>query len=116
MVKARPVIVVSPRLKRRHGLLTIVPLSTLEPDPCMDYHCRIEMLEPLPEPFSRSVMWAKADMVYNVGFHRLDLLRTARDRTGKRKYLTPKLPKEPMVQIQKCVLIGLGLPQLTNHL
>ena len=108
MVKARPVVVISPRLKRRHGLLTVVPLSTLEPVPFMDYHCRIELTQPLPAPFNRAVMWAKADMIYNVGFHRLDLLRTGRDSTGKRRHLTPRLSEETLAQIKKCVLIGLG--------
>ena len=116
MVKARPVVVVSPRLKRRHGLLTVAPLSTLEPEPCMGYHCRVELLQPLPEPFTRTVMWVKADMIYNVGFHRLGLVRTGRDSTGKRKYLTPKLSRETMVQIQTCMLVGLGMQQLTIHL
>ncbi|WP_210210156.1 type II toxin-antitoxin system PemK/MazF family toxin [Rhodopseudomonas palustris] len=33
MVKKRPVVTVSPRLKRRDGLVTVVPLSTSRPEP-----------------------------------------------------------------------------------
>ena len=81
----------------------------------MDYHCRIELPHPLPEPFGGGVMWAKADLVYSLGFHRLDLLRTGRDATGRRKYLTPKLSRETLAEVRKCVPIRLGLRQLTNH-
>lgn len=37
--KNRPVIVLSSALKGRDKLLTIVPLSTVKPDPIQPYHC-----------------------------------------------------------------------------
>lgn len=115
MVKRRPVVVISPRLKRRDGLLTVAPLSTTEPEHIMDYHSRIELNPALPEPFNASVMWVKADMIYNVCFERLELLRTKRDQTGKRKYLQYQLDEPIMREIKKAVLAGLGFSELTKH-
>lgn len=117
MVKRRPVVVVSPRLKRRDGLLTVAPLSTTEPSVLMDYHCRIELAPPLlPEPFDSPVMWVKADMIYNVSFDRLELVRTGRDHTGKRKYVQRQIANDDIIRIQRGILCGLGLPHLTKHL
>lgn len=116
MIKRRPVIVISPRLKRRGDLLTVVPLSTTPPDPVEDYHCKLSLNPPLPEPYDSLDMWVKADMIYNVGFHRLDLLRTERDLTGKRKYLTLRIIEDDLRKIRHCMLMGLGLPHLTKHL
>ena len=53
-------------------------------------------------------MWVKGDMIYTVGFHRLDLVRTERDHTGRRKYLTRRIPDEELKRIRHCVLVGLG--------
>jgi mRNA interferase MazF len=116
MIKRRPVIVISPRLKRRKDLLTIVPLSTTPPDPIEDYHCKLTLNSPLPKPYDSLDMWVKADMIYNVSFHRVDLLRTERDQTGKRKYLTPRLIEDDLRKVHHCILMGLGLPHLTKHL
>ncbi|WP_432431527.1 type II toxin-antitoxin system PemK/MazF family toxin [Chelatococcus daeguensis] len=82
MVKRRPVVVISPRLKRRTGLVSVVPLSTTPPDPIEDYHCEVRMEPPLPTPFDSPTAWVKADMPYTVGFQRLELVRTGRDQYG----------------------------------
>lgn len=116
MVKFRPVVVVSPRLKRRHGLLAVVPLSTTEPAELMPYHCVIELNPALPKPWDSPRMWAKADMIYTVRFERLDLVRTGRDQTGRRKYLTKAVSEDQLLGIRKCVLNGLGMSGLTKHL
>lgn len=116
MVKRRPVVVVSPRLKRRDGLCAVVPLSTSPPNPICDYHCEVAFDPPLPAPFNAPVMWAKADMLATVGFHRLDLHRTGRDHTGKRQYLTRTLSSDDMRRIQCALLHGLGLGALTSHI
>ena len=39
MVKRRPVVVISPKIRARPGLCTVVALSTTVPAPVMDYHC-----------------------------------------------------------------------------
>jgi mRNA interferase MazF len=82
MVKRRPVVTISPRLKRRDGLITVVPLSTTPPTPVCDHHCRLTIDPALPEPFDSPEMWVKADMLATVGFARLDLIRTGRDESG----------------------------------
>lgn len=116
MVKRRPVIVISPRLKRRDGLATVVPMSTTQPNPVCDFHHKIVMEERLPKPFDAGEMWVKADMVAAVGFHRLDLVRTGRDQYGKRKYLNWQIKPEDLLAIHKAVLHGLGLGILTPHM
>ncbi|MBM3084813.1 type II toxin-antitoxin system PemK/MazF family toxin [Chelatococcus daeguensis] len=115
MVKRRPVVVISPRLKRRTGLVSVVPLSTTPPDPIEDYHCEVRMEPPLPKPFDSPTAWVKADMLYTVGFQRLELVRTGRDQYGKRKYLTPVLAPAELARIQHCVLVALGLSGLTKR-
>ncbi len=72
MGKTRPVVVVGPRLRRRGGLATIVPLSTSGPDPLEGYQCKIELNQPLPAPFDSPVMWAKCDFVASMALDRLD--------------------------------------------
>jgi mRNA interferase MazF len=113
MVKRRPVVTISPRLKRREGLVTVVPLSTTEPKPVCDHHCKIGIKPALPHPFDSDEMWVKADMVATVGFERLDLVRTGRDQEGKRKYLQIKLEPDVLKIVYQCVLHGIGLGHLT---
>jgi mRNA interferase MazF len=116
MVKRRPVVTISPRLKRRDGLITVVPLSTTPPTPVCDHHCRLTIVPALPEPFDSPEMWVKADMLANVGFARLDLIRTGRDPLGKRKYLTPRLEPAQLKIVYHCVLHAIGLGRLTSGL
>ncbi|WP_293810345.1 type II toxin-antitoxin system PemK/MazF family toxin [uncultured Bosea sp.] len=115
MVKRRPVVVISPRLKRRDGLLGVVPLSTQQPTPMMDYHYELTLEVPLPAPFDSRTMWAKADMVSTVGFHRLDLFREGRGPDGRRKYLARKIEDAQLRSIHRAMLHGLGLGHLTAH-
>jgi hypothetical protein len=61
-------------------------------------------------------MWVKGDMTATVGFHRLSLLRTGRDRYGKRKYVTVKLDPADMKAVYCAVLNGFGLGRLTPHI
>jgi len=51
-------------------------------------------------------------MIATVGFDRLDLFRTKRDQTGKRKYLQPKVSKAILDEIYTAILHGLGLGDL----
>ena len=116
MVKRRPAIVISPRLQRRDGLCTVVPLSTTPPASELPYQCRLELTEVLPPPFTSTTMWVKADMLATVCFERLDLFRTERDQSGKRKYLTPKICSGDLIRVRCCVLYALGLGTLTQAL
>ena len=53
MVKPRLAIVLTPRIKARHGLLTVVALSTTPPKPKMPYHCVIDIPFDLPNTGGR---------------------------------------------------------------
>ena len=107
MVKRRPVIAISPRLRHRYGLITIVPLSTSAPAKVAPHHCQIELPYSLPH-FPTKVCWVRADMLATVGFERLDLFRTDRDQTWKRKYLTPRISEEDFERIKQCIRHALG--------
>ena len=113
MVKARPVVVVSPRLPHREGLCTVVPLSGSANAHPSKWDIALELDPPLPYPFLHKSAWAKCDMVATVAFSRLDLFRTDRDQYGKRRYLHPKLSVYDLSRIHDGILYALGLGNLT---
>jgi mRNA interferase MazF len=113
MVKRRPVIVVSPRLRRRDGLCTVVPLSTTPPNEEFPYHYRISFTPLLPKPYDAAMHWVKADMLYTVGFHRLFPLRRGRDEIGRRQYDNRVIGGQELTAIRRCILYGLGMQSLT---
>lgn len=116
MRKARPAVVVGPRLRRRGRLVTVVPLSTTAPEPPESYHCRIELSDALPAPFDSPIMWAKCDMVAAVSLARLDRFRGVQQRRGgPRRWTTGKLTPDQFLAVQRSVLCGLGLFTLTNQ-
>lgn len=116
MLKRRPVVVISPRLRQRYKLCTVVPLSTTPPIPPAAYHYRLHTSPPLPEPYSEAHHWVKADMVYTVSFDRLSLPFAGKDAQGKRQYDERVIDRADLRAIQACVLHGLGLSGLTGHL
>lgn len=120
MVKSgRPVVVLSPAMKGRPNLVTVVALSTEPPNPVMPYHLELPRAS-LPQlgRFQERPSWVKGDMVYTVGFHRLDLIRLGRrdPQTGKRLYFTDRLGRPQMRQIYGCVMHGLNLGHLADHI
>lgn len=115
MTKRRPVIVVSPRLRRRGNLVGVVPLSTTDPDEVQAHHCRIELAPPLPAPFDAAIMWAKCDMVATVAHSRLDRFKAGR-KNGSRTYVCGNLNADQLKAVRMAVLCGLGLDFLTIHL
>jgi mRNA interferase MazF len=116
MVKPRCVIVLSPRIEKRAKLCTVVCLSTTDPNHVMPFHCRLDIRPALPRPWDSDGVWVKGDMIYSVGFHRLNLLRIGKDQAGKRVYRMDTLSAEQMKVVRRCVLRGLGLTSLTKHL
>jgi uncharacterized protein YifN (PemK superfamily) len=70
------------------------------------------MTAPLPVPFDYAVVWAKCDMIATVSFDRLDLFRTGRDQTGKRRYLQPRLPEDKLRRVRRGILFALGIKGL----
>ena len=113
MVKRRLCVVISPPIEARFGLCTIVPLSTLEPEKQQSYHYKLDIPFQLPKPWGNVSRWAKCDMIYAVGFHRLDLLRLPKDRHGKRNYQLNTLSSLHLDKISNAVLASLGLAPLT---
>lgn len=116
MVKRRPVIIMSPRLRRRQGLCSVVPLSTREPDHIEIYHHRIHIHPPLPKPYDSKISWVKADMIYTVSFDRLTLPFVKKNDGGKREYDVRVVDKSDLIKIQYCLLHALGMSSLTDNL
>lgn len=116
MVKIRPVVVLTPKIAARPKLCTVVALSTSAPTPIMPYHAQIDIDPPLPAGLQSDGVWIKGDMVYAVGFHRLNLIRTGKDKNGKRTYYFNTLNREQRRIVNTCVLNGMGLSDLTKHL
>ncbi len=105
MVKVRPVVVISPR--RRVGqLVTVVPLSSVAPNPIEPWHYR------LPEgtyPPARGPIWVKADMIATVALARLDRVKVKEAR-GSRTYQIFRLGAADMLAIGVAVKSALALP------
>ncbi|PWG61157.1 type II toxin-antitoxin system PemK/MazF family toxin [Spiribacter halobius] len=120
MVKPeRPVIVLSPEMKGRPRLVTVVALSTTPPNPVMPYHLELpRACLPQLGRFQDRRSWVKGDMVYAVGFHRLELIRLGKrdPNTGKRLYFKDRLGRERMRDVYACVLQALNLGRLEPHL
>jgi uncharacterized protein YifN (PemK superfamily) len=116
MVKRRAVVVISPKIVARPWLCTVVSLSTDAPSKNMPYHCQIDIRPRLPRPLESDGVWVKGDMVYAVGFHRLDFIRLGKDRFGKRTYRYEPLSDDNIKRIRACVLRGMGMAALTKHL
>lgn len=115
MVKVRPAIVITPRLRNRDGLCTVVPLSQTAPNPVQDYHARLVFERPLPGRWGAPEHWVKADMLATVSYERLHLIGLGRDHEGKRSYLNIQVKPEQLKQIRVCVLHALGLSALTQY-
>lgn len=116
MVKRRPVVVISPRIAARPGLCTVVPLSLTAPDPVMQFHCQIDLPDQLPDWMQKKDVWVKADMMAAVSLGRLDFIRLAKDKRGRRIYCYAPLSCGHLKKIRASVLAGLGLAQLTKAL
>ena len=116
MVKRRPVVVISPKIAARAQLCTVVALSTTDPVPRMRFHFQLRVWPLLPKPWDNDFMWVKGDMVYSVGFHRLDLIRMGKRPDGKRNYVTRCLTDDQIREVRRCLLRSLALSDLTKHL
>lgn len=116
IVKRRPVVVVSPRLRTRDQLCTIVPLSSTPPPSVEPYHFKLHVTPVLPAPYNEDFHWVKADMLYTVSYSRLICLFDGKDPSGKRIYDIRILDKSDLKKIQECMLHALGLSSLTPHL
>jgi uncharacterized protein YifN (PemK superfamily) len=108
MVKRRPAIVLSPPLRGRSFLCSIVPLSTTPPRSVQSHHLRLTLDPVLPRPYDSPFMWVKGDIVLTVAFHRLRYL-FALNHDGNRVYDIRVLDAAAMDKVRECVRNGLGL-------
>jgi uncharacterized protein YifN (PemK superfamily) len=106
MVKKRPVVIVSPRLRGRTGLCTVVPLSTTAPDPVENYHYLLKT-PPYPQASSKDV-WAKCDMITTVGLARMDRIRIKLS-NGRRDYRTFAMNSADLKEVLACMRVALGI-------
>ena len=116
MVKKRPVVVLTPAMDGRGKLVTVVCTSTAKPDPVREYHCLLPRSElPMIGFFQESDSWIKGDMIYSVSFERLSAV-SIRVAGGQRDYFRRVLSPERMREISACVLHGLAMGALAEHL
>ena len=108
MGKRRPAITLSPKHRDRPHLVTIVPLSTSQPQRTVPYNMELEFDPPLPHPYSSPRMWVKADLIMCVAFHRLHLLRRGRNEAGERDYDVRVVDGATLAQVRRCVEAALG--------
>ena len=116
MIKRRLAIVISPRLRHRDRLCTVVPLSTTPPSQVMPYHYNIKLDESFRTPHDYQGHWVKADMISTVSFDRLSLPYRGKNISGKRDYFVKIIKGDDLKSIRGCVLYALALFSLTEHL
>lgn len=112
MIKKRAVIVISPRLAGRDGLVAVVPISNSAPDPVHAHHCEIEVrLLPKFMQATGGNRWAKCDMLYTFSLERLSLIQDGRrDRaTGKRIYDHCKADLVTVQAVRRSIAAALGI-------
>lgn len=106
MVKPRPVIIISPRLPYRSDIVAVVPTSTTAPKHDYPYCYRLSKNYHPSEP-AETPVWAKADMLMNLGIYRLNGFKI-----GRRKYEFPTLTDDDLQGVKRAVLWGLGVGHL----
>lgn len=115
-VKTRPVVVLA---TRPGGLVTVVALSTVKPDPVEAIHlCLPRASMPQLGRFQEKDSWVKGDLVYAVGCDRLDLIRLGKrdPATGKRLYFLQRLGRDRMKEVYSCVLHALNVGHVCQYL
>lgn len=118
MVKKRPVLVISPKMKKCSGLCTVVAISTVKPEPIENWHYQLPKTSmPRARLFQQKNSWVKGDMIYRVGFHRLDLIKLDRESgSNLREYFKQSLGREQMAAVYACVLHSLNLSHLQKYI
>ena len=106
MVKKRLCITVSPRLRRREGLVAVVPLSQTAPYVIEPWH--VPLLIDVPY-WGGERRWAACDMLATVSFHRLDQPHTKNAATGARRHHQIELSAAIVEELRAAVRAGLGV-------
>jgi mRNA interferase MazF len=109
MIKPRLAVTISPVMKHRQDLVTVVPLSMTEPDELLDWHIQIDNDVPHWGPGPR---WAKCDMMATLGLWRMNLPHT-NPAGGKRKYHQLSVGPEKVAALRMGVAAAIGLVIVT---
>jgi uncharacterized protein YifN (PemK superfamily) len=116
MDKIRFVVVVSPRLRHRKELCTVIPLSTTSPDHPQPFHVQLDN-DPYPQSPPGTLVWAKCDMLMTVSYARLSAYWSGRHpQSGKRNYVTLRVSPNELRAIRVGMLHATGLGNLKDHL
>ena len=107
MVKRRLAVTLSPKLKRRDALVTVVPLSMSVPTPVERWHVTVD--DDVPDPWGPGPRWAKCDMVATVGYARLNLPHSKHHVTGARQYHQIELRDDVVVRLRRAVAAAIGM-------
>ena len=94
IVKKRPVMVVSPRLPHRSGIVAVVPISLTAPIHGEPYVVRLSK-NYHPDERDDLPCWAKCDLLLNIGLYRLDGFKI-----GRRKWATPSAAPEDLEAVR----------------
>ena len=100
MVKKRPVVVIA-RNRANKQLVTVVPLSTTEPEVMETHHYQLPK-NPVPA-YRTKKCWAKCDMVATVSIARMDRLKDGWNR------VVPEVSAVDLNAIRTCVVNALQL-------
>jgi mRNA interferase MazF len=115
MNKIRFVVVISPRLRHRKDLCTVVPLSITAPEFPQPFHVKLDK-DPYPKSALGTEVWAKCDMLMTVSFARLNAYWDGRHPNGKRNYITLRVSQAEFRAIRIGVLYAIGLGGLKDAL
>ena len=111
MVKARPVIIVSPRINSRPNLLTVVPISTTAPKTPKAFNVLIDLGEPLPRWGPATKVWVKCDMIATLALRRFHLLQE--EDTDKR--IRRAVTDQQLTEIRHGIIHSIGMGSLIDN-
>lgn len=106
MVKRRLCIVVSPKLKRRHNLVSVVPLSETEPQPVEAWHHQVALVS---RSWGDGPRWAACDMIATVAYERLSRPHYRHPVTNSRLFERLSLSATDLAEVRARVTLALGL-------
>lgn len=106
MVKRRLCVIISPKLKRRNELATVVPISQTCPQPMEDWHHEIDLIS---KSWGDGPRWIACDMLATVAYDRLARPHFGHPVTGVRIFERLSLSEVDLQAVRKGVRLALGI-------
>lgn len=106
MVKRRLCVVISPKLKRRNDLASVVPMSATAPEPIELWHYKVELV---CRSWGDGPRWAACDMIATVSYMRLSRPHYRHPVTNVRLFETLSLSADDLAEVRAKVRLALGL-------